>query len=167
MMFICNLSPSIKTYSCDWLVSAHRQCKANLKLRAVRKTNTLHMDIKIYMNAYTYLHSLCFGNVLVYVLACLKQWSYVKTQLPNDQIRSKLFIATRGNASKACILMLFKTIWNCREHFENNLSKTCILMLFKTIWNCREHFENNLSKACILTVLKRFGTAGKRWKQCL
>ena len=100
MLFICNLSPSIKTYSCDWLVSAHRQCKANLKLRAVRKTNTLHMDIKIYMNAYTYLHSLCFGNVLVYVLACLKEWSYVKTQLPNDQIRSKLCIATRGNVSR-------------------------------------------------------------------
>ena len=63
------------------------------------------------------------------VLACLKQWSYNKTQLPNNQIRSTWCIATRGNVSKACILTVFETIWNCREHFRNNASKEYILTL--------------------------------------
>jgi len=43
-----------------------------------------------------------------------------------------------NNVSKACILMVFETIWNCRESNENNVSKACILTLFETIWNCRE-----------------------------
>ena len=56
-----------------------------------------------------------------HVLACLKQWSCIKTQLqlPNDQIRSTWCIATRGNVSKAWILMVFEMIWNWWEHFEN------------------------------------------------
>ena len=56
-----------------------------------------------------------------HVLACLKQWSCIKTQLqlPNDQIRSTWCIATRGNVSKAWILMVFDMIWNWWEHFEN------------------------------------------------
>jgi len=36
------------------------------------------------------------------------------------------------------------------------VSKACILIVFETIWNCRENIENNVSKACILTYLKRF-----------
>ena len=37
-------------------------------------------------------------------------------------------------------------IWNDLELqriFENNVSKACILTAFKTIWKCREYFENN------------------------
>ena len=52
--------------------------------------------------------------------------------------------------SKACTAMVFETIWNCREHFENNVSKECILTVFEMIWNCRFILENNVSKACIL-----------------
>ena len=32
--------------------------------------------------------------------------------------------------------------------FENNVSKACILTVLNTIWNCREHFKNNVFKAC-------------------
>jgi len=39
-----------------------------------------------------------------------------------------------------------------QNYFENNVSEACILMVFETIWNCRENFENNVSKECILTV---------------
>ena len=50
-----------------------------------------------------------------------------------------------NNVSKACILMVFKTIWNCREHFENNVSKACILVyilvVFETIWNCLNNMK--------------------------
>ena len=89
-----------------------------------------------------------------HVLACLKQWSYNKTQIPNDQIRSTLCIATRGNVSKVCILKVFEMIWKCRKHFENNVFKSCTVTLFKTIWNCTYHFENNVSYACILTIFE-------------
>jgi len=55
------------------------------------------------------------------------------------------------NVSKACILVVSETIWNCREIDENYVSKTCILVVSETIWNCREIVT---SKACIVTVLE-------------
>ena len=42
-----------------------------------------------------------------------------------------------------------------RMHYDGiyvSKSKACTAMVFETIWNCREHFENNVSKECILTV---------------
>ena len=90
-----------------------------------------------------------------------------------------------NNVSKACILTIFKTIWNCREkmktmslknafwHYlkrfrtavilENNVSKACILTIFKTIWNCREHFENNVSKECMPLFLKTMSLKHVFW----
>jgi len=52
-------------------------------------------------------------------------------------------------------------ILELQRNFENNVSyfKACILIAFETIWNCREHFENNVSIACILTAFERFGIA--------
>ena len=38
-----------------------------------------------------------------------------------------------NNVSKAYILKVFGTIWNCREKNENNVSKECILEMFETI----------------------------------
>jgi len=32
------------------------------------------------------------------------------------------------------------------------------MTVFKTIWNYRNHFENNVSKALTVTYLKRVGT---------
>ena len=46
---------------------------------------------------------------------------------------------------------------------ENNVSKACILMVFKTIQNHRNIFENNVSKT-VWHYLKRFGTAENIWK---
>jgi len=56
------------------------------------------------------------------------------------------------------------TIWNDLElqriFLENNVSKACILTLFGTIWNCRESFWKTMSlKRAFLRHLKRFGTA--------
>ena len=53
-------------------------------------------------------------------------------------------VKNENNVSKACILTVFKTIWNCREHFINNFFKACALNVFETIWNCRELYENNV-----------------------
>ena len=102
-----------------------------------------------------------------HVLAYLKHWSYNKTQLSNDQIRSTWCIASRGNVSKAGILMVFETIWNCRKKHENNVSKACIVTAFQTIWNCREKKKTWTVDGEFWRVLKRFGTAEKKWKQCL
>ena len=61
--------------------------------------------------------------------------------------------------SKACIVKVFETIWNCREHLQNNVFKACILVVSETIWNCREIDENNVHlKHALLRYLKRFGT---------
>ena len=70
----------------------------------------------------------------------------------------------KNNVSKACILMVFETIRNCREIIENNVSKVCILVVSETIWNCRKIWKECTSKACILTYLKRFRTSEKRLK---
>jgi len=70
-----------------------------------------------------------------HVLACLKQWSYNKAQILYQMIKSELRICIamwRGNVSSACILMVFETILNCREHFKNNVSKAY------TISNCKQ-----------------------------
>ena len=65
-----------------------------------------------------------------------------------------------NNVSKACVLAEFKTIWNCREHFENNVFKSRILVVSETIWNCRKIDENNVHlKHAFWWYLKRFGTA--------
>jgi len=64
-----------------------------------------------------------------------------------------------NNVSKAGILMVFKTFWNCREHFENNVFKACTLKVSETIWNCRKIIEIIVSKE-VLRYLKRFGTVG-------
>ena len=37
--------------------------------------------------------------------------------------------------------MVFETIWHGRETNENNVSKACILTVFKTIWNCRKNMK--------------------------
>ena len=58
-----------------------------------------------------------------------------------------------NSVSKAYFLMLFETIWKGREKYENIVSKACILMVFETIWNCRETTENNVSNGCILTLI--------------
>ena len=61
--------------------------------------------------------------------------------------------------SKACIVKVFETIWNCREHLQNNVFKACILVVSETIWNCREIDENNVHlKHALLRYLKRFRT---------
>ena len=57
------------------------------------------------------------------------------------------------NVLKACILMFFVTIWNCREIDESNVYKACIVTGFKTIWNCRKN-ESEDVKLCIVTVFK-------------
>ena len=46
-----------------------------------------------------------------------------------------------NNGSKACILTVFKTLWNCRDHCINNSFKACALKVFETIWNCREKMK--------------------------
>jgi len=33
-----------------------------------------------------------------------------------------------------CILTVFKTIWKCREHFENKDAYACIMTLFETVF---------------------------------
>ena len=48
------------------------------------------------------------------------------------------------NVFGACILSVFETIWNCREHFENKVSETCALTVFETIRNCREKKEKTI-----------------------
>jgi len=41
---------------------------------------------------------------------------------------------TRLKQDGACILTLFRTIWNFRQHFKKNkVSKACILTRFETI----------------------------------
>ena len=43
-----------------------------------------------------------------------------------------------NNVSKSYIVKVFETVLNCREKNENKcLFKACILMVVKTIWNCR------------------------------
>ena len=47
--------------------------------------------------------------------------------------------------------MAIDGIWNDLElqrKSENNISKECILTVFETIWNSREHFKNIVSKPC-------------------
>ena len=46
-----------------------------------------------------------------------------------------------NNAFKACILMVYESIWNCRKVIENNVSKACIIAVFETIWNCRKNMK--------------------------
>ena len=59
----------------------------------------------------------------------------------------------RKKVCKACILMFFETIWNCREKMKTRTvnGKWCILTVFR-IWNCREKNESKDGKLCILTV---------------
>ena len=61
--------------------------------------------------------------------------------------------------------MEFKTIWNCREHFENNVFKACALKVFEAIWNFRKIIENNVSKVCIIALFETIWIiVGKIWK---
>jgi len=75
---------------------------------------------EIPMNLQHYIHMTIIMRVTEHhhVLACFKPYYYIKTQLLNDQIRSKV---TRNNVSTICILMIFLKKWNSREHFENNV----------------------------------------------
>ena len=94
-----------------------------------------------------------------HILACLKQWSNNKTQLPNDQIKRAWCIATRDNVFKECILTLrlgtaeiisktmylkqacwryLKRLGIAEKKIENKDGNWCILTVFETIWNCRE-----------------------------
>jgi len=47
----------------------------------------------------------------------------------------------RNTVSKACILVVSETIWNCREIIENNVSKTCIIVVFEMTWNFRKKMK--------------------------
>ena len=64
-----------------------------------------------------------------------------------------------GNVSKICMLMIFETIWNCRDHFENIVSKACTLAMLETISNCKANFKTMSLKHALWRYLKRFGTA--------
>ena len=55
---------------------------------------------------------------------------------------------------RACILTLFKTIWNCRENIKNNVAKCCILTVIEAILNCREDFKSRDAKWWILTAFE-------------
>jgi len=114
----------------------------------------------------------------------------LQSQLPNDQIRRTWCMVTRGNVSKACILTLFETIWNCRKLFENNMSlkhafwpylkrfgtaenilKT--MSLKHAFWQYSKPFgtaeknENKVSKACTMTEFENVLYCIEKWKQCL
>ena len=72
-----------------------------------------------------------------------------------------------NNVSKACVLTVFKTIWNCREHFENNVFKACALKVFEAILNFRKIIENNVSKVCIIALFETIWNCRenmKTWK---
>jgi len=58
-------------------------------------------------------------------------------------------------------MTLFETIWNCREHFENNVFKACALKVFETIWDCREKMKTMSLKHVFCRYLNQFGTAEK------
>ena len=66
-----------------------------------------------------------------------------------------------SNVSKVCMLMIFETIWNCRDHFENIVSKACTLAVLETISNCKANFKTMSLKHALWRYLKRFGTAEK------
>ena len=46
---------------------------------------------------------------------------------------------------KHAFLHYLKRFGTAEKPFENNVSKAFILVVFKTSWNCRQHFENNVS----------------------
>ena len=55
-------------------------------------------------------------------------------------------------------------IWNDLElqrKNENDVSKNTIVLVFETIWNCREKMKTMSLKHALLWYLKRFGTAEK------
>ena len=67
-----------------------------------------------------------------------------------------------NNVSKACILTVFKTIWNCRKHIENIGFKACALKVFETTWSCRGKNMKTMSlKHAFWWYLKQFGTTEK------
>ena len=70
--------------------------------------------------------------------ACILMVCYLK-QFGTEQTLLKTI-----NVFGACILSVFKTIWNCREHFENKVSEACALTVFETIRNCREKKRKQL-----------------------
>ena len=70
--------------------------------------------------------------------ACILMVCYLK-QFGTEQTLLKTI-----NVFGACILSVFKTIWNCREHFENKVSEACALTVFETIRNCREKKEKTI-----------------------
>jgi len=49
-------------------------------------------------------------------------------------------------------------------HIYNKVSKACILVVSETIWNCREKMKIMSRKYAFWRYLNRFGTVGKRWK---
>jgi len=107
-----------------------------VKLYLIIITLCLSNQVVCFFKAIAFKKNILWVTEHYYVLACLKRWSYNKTQLPKLMIRSMWCIATRGNVSKVCILKVFETIWNCRE-------KMRTMSLKNAFW----HF------------LKRFGTA--------
>ena len=64
----------------------------------------------------------------------ITKWSNQKYMMNSYQDRV-------SNFYYVCIRTVFETIWNCREHFENNVSKVCTVTVFETIWNCRKHLK--------------------------
>ena len=50
---------------------------------------------------------------------------------------------------------------------ENDVPKACIVVVFQTIWNCKEIDESNVSKACILTGFETIWTSDFFRKRCL
>jgi len=55
----------------------------------------------------------------------------------------------------------FISIWNWRDHFENNVFKACALKVYETIWNCRENMKTMSLKHAFWWYLKQFGTVEK------
>ena len=118
----------------------------------------------------------------LWVLACLKQWSYNKTQLLNDQIRClcqkslkqafwrylKRF-RTSFFCGKQCLSSMnfwryLRRLGNAEFIFENNDSRAWIMMV--SIWNDLV-LQRNFKKACHLTVFETIWKCREKWKQCL
>ena len=61
---------------------------------------------------------------------------------------------------KHALWRYWKRFGTAKKLFENNVSKAYILTVLETIWNCREN-EIKDGKLCIVTGFERFGVAEK------
>ena len=107
-------------------------------------------------------------------------------QMIKSEVRFGIADKNENNVSKACIMTVFETIWNCKEKMktmslthalgryfkrfgtaekkENKDGKRCIVTIFQTIWNCRKKKKTRTVNGAFWRILKRFGTAEKNMK---